>query len=130
MIFVGRNAYFSCPRGSTSRLEPNITLGAMMENRWIGGKPVIGGRASLWGQGNGSDCTLMGVDALIDILKQQPKDPSVPGGYSLIPVHAWSHNVSDIAHIATTLQQLGGFHVVGANEFVDLVVTNHPETVE
>lgn len=87
---------------------------------------MIGGRVSLWGAGNGSDCTTTGVDALLHTLSQQSKDPTTAGGYSLVPVHAWSHNVTDIQTVANALRRLGGFRVVGANELVDLLVQYHP----
>ena len=54
---------------------------------WVGQKPVIGGRFSLWGNGTAGQC--LGTSALVAALKSQPKDPSSASGYSLIPVHAW-----------------------------------------
>ena len=61
---------------------------------YINGKPVIGGRRSLWG--DGSEGTALGPHALADSLATLPKDPADPNSYSLIPVHAWSHNYSSV----------------------------------
>lgn len=40
--------------------------------------------------------TLAGVQPLVDRLTQLPKSSTSANGYSLIPVHAWTHTVADI----------------------------------
>ena len=44
----------------------------------------------------------------------------------LVPLHAWSHTVSDALHIARVLQQEapGAFQVVAPDEFVGLIIDN------
>ena len=83
---------------------------------YINGKPVIGGRRSLWG--DGSEGTALGPQALADSLATLPKDPTDPNAYSLVPVHAWSHNYSSVLHAARLLQERGGFDVVSPEELV------------
>lgn len=63
-------------------------------------KPVVGGRFSLWGEAKIG--TMLGVDAMVVQMvkllleRKITKDASHADGYSLIPVHAWSHNVTGI----------------------------------
>ena len=71
---------------------------------WLNDKPVIGGRFSLWGDGsNPSGPTFCNTTMLVDRLLALPRDPSSADGYSLIALHAWSHNVSDALAVATAL---------------------------
>lgn len=83
---------------------------------WVGGKPVISGRYSLWG--NSSTGQMLGVEAMIDILKKQVRDTSSPSGYSVIPVHAWSHSYEDVVNVAAGLQVAGGVDVVLPSELL------------
>jgi hypothetical protein len=54
------------------------------------------------------------VTSLAAALLQQSRDGTSAGGYSLIPLHAWSHNVTD----ARTVQALVNAAAPGAVEFV------------
>ena len=89
---------------------------------YVGGKPVIGARVSLWGSGTTGD--MIGVEALPRALAPLPKDPSDPDAYSLIAVHAWSHNVSDVVRAARMLEAEGGFEVVSPAELVRRLLAN------
>jgi hypothetical protein len=75
-----------------------------------GGKPVIGGRFNLWG--NASDParpTFQNTTGLAQALLQQARDGSRAEGYSLVPVHAWTHTVADAAEVVRLVQaQLPG----------------------
>ena len=82
--------------------------------------PVIGGRRSLWG--DGSEGTALGPHALAASLATLPKDPTDPNSYSLVPVHAWSHNYSSVVAAARLLQARGGFEVVSPEELVRRLV--------
>jgi hypothetical protein len=81
---------------------------------FVGGKPVIGGRFSLWSPDfydvQGLADALMGLENL--------EDGGSSDGYSLIPVHAWSHSVSDVLAVAQLLEQDGRFDVVLPDELV------------
>lgn len=84
------------------------------------GKPVIAGRYALWGSpGSGFDDPV----SLTRKLRALPKDPRDPQAYSLIPVHVWTHNVSDVVAAAGLL---GGdfFDVVTPEELVSRVSAN------
>ena len=83
---------------------------------WVHGKPVVGGRVSLWGDGSTGD--MIGVDALPAALTGLPTEPTDPNSYSLIPVNAWSHNYSDVVRAAQLLSARGGFDVVSPEELV------------
>ena len=78
------------------------------------GKPVIGGRIALWGADpiplvNGTlpkwKCTACGVNCVAERLKSMKLqgDPSYASAYSVIPVHIWDHNVTDVLALATAL---------------------------
>ena len=90
------------------------------------GKPVIGGRFNLWG--NGSDPagpTFKNVSGLAAALLSQARDPASPAGYSLVPVHAWSHSVGDVAQVMELVRAGGGgVEAVTPEEFVQRVVAN------
>ena len=47
---------------------------------------------------------MVGVDGLVKQLSGQKKDISSSAGYSLIPVHAWTHNVSDVVRAIQALE--------------------------
>jgi hypothetical protein len=71
---------------------------------WLNDKPVIGGRFSLWGDGSSpSGPTFCNTTMLIERLLALPRDPASASSYSLIALHAWSHNVSDALFVATEL---------------------------
>lgn len=79
-------------------------------------KPILTGRAALWD----NDYDPVGLARL---LRSLPKDPRNPQSYSLIPVHVWSHNVSDVLRVS---QLLGaeGFEVVTPDVLVSRVGAN------
>jgi len=59
-------------------------------------------------------------------LLQQPADPSSPAGYSLVDVHVWSHNVSDVVMVAAMLEAAapGRFDIVTPDVFVQRIIDN------
>ena len=81
---------------------------------FVEGKPVIGGRFSLWSP------NFYDVDSLVEALKALPNltDSTTKDGYSVIPVHAWSHNVTDIVRAAEMLEEDGRFDVVLPSELI------------
>jgi hypothetical protein len=89
---------------------------------WIGGKPVVSGRYSLWGSEPTGD--QLDVATMIDKIKALPQDPMSPLGYSVIPVHAWSHSYSDIVTVAMALKAAGGFEIVLPSELIRRVKAN------
>ena len=72
---------------------------------WSNGKPVIGARYSLWGE-NSRNSDMLGVDGLVNALEKLPKDSSSINGYSLIPVHVWSHAYSDAVDVVNQLKNM------------------------
>ncbi len=70
----------------------------------------------MWG--DATTGTMLNVDALVAKLRQELAAGSIvanataPNGYSLIPVHAWSHNVSDVVQAANMLTATGDFAII------------------
>ena len=64
------------------------------------------------------------MKALIERIKAMPKDPKSSLGYSVIPVHAWSHSYDDIVTVVSALQAAGGFDVVLPSELLRRVKEN------
>ena len=89
------------------------------------GKPIVSGRYSLWGESpaTGPD-DMLGVDGLVERLKKLPKSRVMKEGYSLIPVHAWSHSYDDVVVVAEKLAAAGGFEVVLPSELLGMVRRN------
>jgi hypothetical protein len=85
---------------------------------------VLSGRRSLWGNGTDTSSPMLGVDAMIELLLSMPKNSSSPGGYSLIPVMAWTHSYADVVTIADALASAGGFDVVLPSELARRVNEN------
>jgi len=81
---------------------------------FVEGKPVIGGRFNLWSP------DFYNVDSLVGALKGLPNldDATSMDGYSIIPVHAWSHNVTDVVRAVKILEDDGRFDVVLPSELV------------
>eukprot|EP01044_Picomonas_judraskeda_P012838 COSAG03_NODE_1880_length_3396_cov_33.248408_5_plen_145_part_00 len=91
-------------------------------------KPVIGGRASLWGEGTSG--SMLGVTPLIKLMERllmEQKintDATSADGYSLFPVHAWSHNVTDVVTVSERLEATGFFETVTPSELLQAVAQN------
>ncbi len=90
---------------------------------FVNGKPVIGGRFMLWGQDMPPDPTgptFKNVTGLAQALLEQARDPTSSAGYSLIPVHAWSHNVTDCRTVMDLVNAAapGTVDFVAPDEFV------------
>ncbi|MBN1925274.1 MAG: T9SS type A sorting domain-containing protein [Prolixibacteraceae bacterium] len=83
--------------------------------QWYNGKPVIGGRFALWDG-------VYSPQSLASVLNGMPTDPKLSGGYSLIPVHVWSANVSDVRTCVSLLNS--NVRVVAPDEFVQLIKAN------
>ncbi len=100
------------------------------EISWAAGKPVIGGRFNLWGNGSDpSGPTFCNVSQLAAALLAQPRDPTSAAGYSLVPLHAWSHTVSDALAVVEAVAAAGadaGVRFVTPDVFVDAIVANVP----
>jgi hypothetical protein len=89
------------------------------------GKPLVGGTFNLWG--DGSDCGAFCNNAqTVARLLAAPRDPTRAAGYTLIPVHVWTHNVTDVAWITAELEAAapGAVAVVAPDEFVRRLVAN------
>jgi hypothetical protein len=55
-------------------------------------------------------------------MRALPKDPYSPDGYSLIPVHVWTHGVGDVVEAAGLLG--AGFEVITPEELMNRVKEN------
>jgi len=93
-------------------------LGGKIE--FVADKPVIGGRFSLWSPDFYNVTTLVAALAALPNLT----DSTRSDGYSLIPVHAWSHTLSDVLEAAALLEKDGRFDVVMPGELVRRVAGN------
>lgn len=93
-----------------------------------GKKPVVGGRISLWGDaktGSMLDVTPLArhLETLLFSGKINVEQDS-SDGYSLIPVHAWSHNVTDVVQLAGLLEASGNFEIISPTELLRAVAKN------
>jgi hypothetical protein len=116
----GIDGLFWYPYSDYSGLRGSITWSS-------GGKPVVGGRFNLWGDGaNPSGPTFKNVSGLADALLGMPRDPSLPEGYSLVPLHAWSHTVADAAQVMALVEAAapGAVQALMPAEFVAKIVAN------
>ena len=82
---------------------------------WYKDKPSIGGRYTLWG-------TMSAPDALADKLNHSSTNIKSEAGYSLIPVHVWDRNVTDVMECIKLLNP--NVRVVAPDEFVWLIRKN------
>lgn len=82
---------------------------------WDNGKPIIGGKFSFWGDKETPQ-------TMADRINAEPKNQFMPEGYSLIPVHAWSHTVEDIHKCVERLDD--NVRVVAPDDFVKLIQQN------
>lgn len=94
----------------------NSYCGGKGSIRWTADKPVISGRWALWK--NHQDEV-----SLSRLLRGLPKDSRNPESYSLVPIHAWSHNVTSAV---TTANYLGNaaFDFVTPEELVHRITKN------
>jgi hypothetical protein len=83
--------------------------------QWYNNKPVIGARFALW---DGA----YSPQSLANTLNSMPQNPKSASGYSLIPVHAWSMDVSDVKACVDMLND--NVRVVAPDEFVKLIQAN------
>jgi len=86
-----------------------------------GEKPVIAGRFQLW---NG---VFYNVSALAAMLLKQPRSAATQAGYSLIPVHVWTNNVSSVVELVEALAAAapdGSMRVVTPDQFVAALYAN------
>lgn len=94
---------------------------------FVGGKPVIGGRFNLWGDGSSpAGPTFCNTTQLVARLLEQVRDPASAAGYSLVPLHAWSHSVADARFVMQALQAAapGAVDVVTPDVLVARIVAN------
>jgi hypothetical protein len=92
--------------------------------KWYKDKPSIGGRFTLWGNSSdGSAETRNRVcQTLANKLNSQSTNIYSASGYSLIPVHIWTMNPSDVLNCINKLNP--NVRVVSPDEFVWLVRKN------
>ena len=89
--------------------------------------PIIGARFNLWGNGtSGQGNDFKNVYEAALTLSLSSRDPTVSNGYSLIVVHAWSHNVSDALSVMNLCEKLapGGVDFVTPAQLVQRVAAN------
>lgn len=91
---------------------------------FIGDKPVIQARFNLWGDGTMGK-NFLNVQQAAAALVKAGRDPTVADGYSLIVVHAWTHNVSDAREVMDIVNsQTAGVNFVAPDELAALVAAN------
>lgn len=91
---------------------------------WYKGKPSIGGRFTFWG--NSEDRSAITQErvaqSLANVLNSQSTSIYTEAGYSLIPVHIWTENPTDVLNL---INKLGPkVRVVAPDEFVWLIKKN------
>jgi hypothetical protein len=97
-------------------LEYSPYNGAQGAMQWsANGKPVVAVRDLLWA----------GIEEetnLITNLNGYPRDPSCPEGYTLVAVHVWSKNLTNVQQVVTNLAP--NVRVVTPDMFVRLIRNN------
>jgi len=88
---------------------------------YINGKPVVGARLNMWGDGTSGD--EVGPEALVEELKAMPKDAADPRSYSIVAVTP-SHSYADIAKAAQLLQEAGGFELLLPEKLIETLRAN------
>eukprot|EP00042_Codosiga_hollandica_P045902 m.473448 g.473448 ORF g.473448 m.473448 type:complete len:524 (+) comp57125_c0_seq4:33-1604(+) len=84
---------------------------------WSNGKPVFGGRANLW---SGFNTPAQMADLLLSL----DRNVSSQHAYSVVPVHAWSMNVSAVIDCVERMSVVGGVRVVAPDDFLKLFRAN------
>lgn len=92
--------------------------------KWYKDKPSIGGRFTLWGNSNDNSAETRNrvCQSLADKLNAQSTNIQSAAGYSLIPVHIWTMNPSDVLNCIDKLNE--NVRVVSPDEFVWLIRKN------
>jgi len=86
--------------------------------KWMNGKPIVSAR--IWMRNvNGQ---VVGPQEVANDINARPRNPRIPDGYSVVPVHAWSMSVGDIVQCASLLDP--AVRIVTPEELVKLVMTN------
>ncbi len=87
---------------------------------YLAGKPIVGARMNLWGNGFVGD--KVGWKALVRELKTLPTDSTNPAAYSIVVVNMGSHNYSDVVRAVQALEAAGDFDVVLPEVLLDRLV--------
>ena len=114
------DALFFYPYSDYSGLHGSITWSS-------NGKPIIGGRFNLWGNGSSPQGpTFFNATGLASALLAQARDPGLPAGYSLVPLHAWSHTPADAAQVMALVSAAapGAVEAVTPAQFVARIIAN------
>ncbi|MDR1336743.1 MAG: RICIN domain-containing protein [Tannerella sp.] len=92
--------------------------------KWYMDKPSIGGRFTLWGNSDDSSPETRNrvAQSLASTLNAQSTDIASDRGYSLIPVHIWTMDPSDVLNCIEKLNP--NVRVVAPDEFVWLIRKN------
>lgn len=82
-------------------------------------KPIITPRYSLWGDNNDPTVSpMLSTEGIITALKEQIQDITSSSGYSVIPVHAWTHTVDDVNYIINNLND-ENIQVLTSDQFLE-----------
>ena len=94
--------------------------------RWSNGKPVVAFRESLWSNINNNNRDIYQMAYRIT---QYAKNPATIDGYTLINVHAWSHDYSSVEKIVQWLRTNDrDVIVVTPDTLMRLISENVPKT--
>eukprot|EP00300_Choanocystis_sp_HF-7_P019626 c20392_g2_i3.p1 GENE.c20392_g2_i3~~c20392_g2_i3.p1 ORF type:complete len:583 (-),score=104.18 c20392_g2_i3:19-1740(-) len=87
------------------------------------GKPVISARFAFWTlDHNPYPCIIDTPERLADAINAASRDETSPNGYSVIPVHVWTHSYADV--VATVKLLDPNVNVVAPDDFVALFKAN------
>jgi hypothetical protein len=94
---------------------------------FVNGRPIVQARFNLWGDGS-MGRNFYNVSQAVDALAAASRDPTSPAGYSLIVLHAWSHNVSDARAVmdAVNARVPGGVDFVTPDVLAQRIAANVP----
>jgi hypothetical protein len=78
---------------------------------WVGDKPFIGAKESLWSTS---------PKRMADGINGYPADPTKEEGYTIVNVHPWSHTLSDVKTVVDNLDE--HVKVVSPEELIERMV--------
>ena len=94
------------------------------EIKWYKDKPSIGGKYAFWGNSsdNSPETKLRVTQNMAKLLNSLPANTNAVSGYTLVPVHIWTMNPTDVLNCINMLNP--NIRVVTPDEFVWLIRKN------
>ena len=106
--------------GGILELDPDRYESGKGKYYLINGKPFISVKYSLWYDEKSTKQDFL--DHYIDLINNEKPNIHNISGYSVVNVHPWSMNISDIDYLVSKLNK--HIEIVYVNELIDLIKEN------